>query len=58
MDTMKLDKQITKVILIPRNKRTRIQKLQNTLNVVIHQIKIANNPPAEKEYSHKAMITK
>ena len=29
-DTTELDKQLTKMILIPQNKRTSIQKLQNT----------------------------
>ena len=57
-DTTKLDKQLTKLILTPQNKRTRIQKLQNTLNVVTYRIKIANNPPPEKGFSHKIMITK
>ena len=57
-DTTELDKHLTKMILIPQNKRTRIQKLQNTVNVVRYQIKIANNPPAEEGCSHKIMITK
>ena len=46
------------MILIPQNKRTRIQKLQNTVNVVRYRIKTANNPSAEEGCSHKIMITK
>ena len=57
-DTTELDKQLTEMILITQNKRTRVQKLQNTVNVVRYRIKIANNPPAEKGCSHKIVITK
>ena len=55
-DATELDKQLTKMILIPQNKRTRIQKLQNTENFGRYRIKIANNPPAEKGCSDKIMI--
>ena len=57
-DTTELDKQLIEMILIPQNIRTRIQKLQNTVNVLLYWIKIANNPPAEKGCSHKVMIAK
>ena len=57
-DTTELDKQLIEMILIPQNKRTRIQKLQNTVNFLLYRIKTANNPPAEKGCSHKVMIAK
>ena len=57
-DTTELDKQLTEKILIPQNKRTRIQKLQNPVNALRYRIKIANNSPAERGCSHKIMITK
>ena len=56
--TTELDKQLIEMIFIPQNIRTRIQKLQNTVNVLLYWIKIANNPPAEKGCSHKVMIAK
>ena len=57
-DTTELDKQLTEMILLTQNKRIRIQKLLNTVNVVRYRIIIANNPPTEKGCSHKIMIIK
>ena len=55
-DATELVKEVTEMILIRRNKRARNQKLQNTANVVRYRIKIDNNPPAEKECSHKIRL--